>query len=269
MTRPRLRPHLLSLLALTLAPACGAQTTASVPVYGYRIVKSYPHDPKAFTQGLLYDAGYLFEGTGQYGQSQLRRVELRSGKVLQKRDLPADVFGEGLAKVSNRLIQLSWTNRRGFVWDAKTFAPLHEFTHDTEGWGLTSDGRRLILSDGSDTLYFLDPQTYKVTGRVRVRDGGKPVDQLNELEYIDGEVWANVWQTDRIARIDPASGRVTAWVDLSGLRQTALAGVLSSMSFDEFNNAVLNGIAYDPQGKRLFVTGKLWPRLYHIELVKK
>ncbi|MCS7060643.1 MAG: glutaminyl-peptide cyclotransferase [Anaerolineae bacterium] len=228
------------------------------PVYTYRIIATYPHDPSAFTQGLLFAEGMLYEGTGWYGASSVRRVELTSGTVLQQHNLDAEYFGEGIAVVSDTLYQLTWQNRVAFTYDKTSFRPLGVFSYTTEGWGLTYDGQRLIMSDGSPVLYFRDPATFAVLGQITVTDAGLPVARLNELEYINGEVWANVWMTDWIARIDPASGRVTGWVDLSHLM--APHPRLSDP------DAVLNGIAWDEVGKRLFVTGKRWPALFEIEV---
>ncbi|NOX61883.1 MAG: glutaminyl-peptide cyclotransferase [Chloroflexi bacterium] len=230
---------------------------AKAPVYGYRVVHVYPHDAGAFTQGLVYDRGDLLEGTGLRGRSSLRRVDLETGAVLQQRALPAHLFGEGVALVDDRIYQLTWTSQQGFVYDRASFELLDSFTYPTQGWGLAYDGERLIMSDGSDTLYFRNPETFAELGRVKVRDGATAVTRLNELEYVQGEVWANIWLTDRIARIDPQTGQVTGWIDLTGLltpQEQAAADVL-------------NGIAYDPQTDRIFVTGKLWPKLFEIELV--
>jgi glutamine cyclotransferase len=223
----------------------------------YEVVNSYPHDRTSFTQGLLWQAGDLYESTGQYGQSKLRRLEFPSGKVLKETSLSPELFGEGLALVGNRLIQLTWTSHRGFVYDLITFTPQREFSYDTEGWGLTCDGTKLILSDGSSDLFYIDPETYKPAGKLSVRMNGLPIRQLNELEFIDGEIWANVWQTDLILRIDPSSGLVTSFLDLNGILAAS----------DRANEgAVLNGIAYDAEHKRIFVTGKLWPRIFEIKL---
>ena len=227
--------------------------TLPAPVYIYRIVRTYPHDPAAFTEGLVYTDGIFYEGTGLYGQSSLRRVDSETGQVLQSVDLADQYFGEGVAMVDDTLIQLTWHEHTAFTYDRHSFAATGQFTYTTEGWGLTYDGRSLIMSDGSNTLYFRDPVTFEETGRVQVFDGATPVNLLNELEFIGGEVYANVWLTDRIARIDPQTGRVSAWIDLAGLKPPQT---------DE-----LNGIAYDAAQDRLFVTGKMWPYLYEIELV--
>ncbi|MCS7089091.1 MAG: glutaminyl-peptide cyclotransferase, partial [Thermoflexales bacterium] len=229
-------------------------------VYGYEVVAVYPHDPQAFTQGLVYAEGRLFESTGLWGRSSLREVQLESGVVLRQHNLAPEFFGEGLALVGDRLIQLTWQNGVGFVYDRDTFALLAEWRYSTEGWGLTFDGQHLIMSDGTPVLRFLDPQRFEVVRTVHVRDGDRAVERLNELEFIEGEVWANVWQTDWIARIDPRDGRVVGWVDLSGL----LPEADRQQPVD-----VLNGIAYDAQNKRVFVTGKLWPKLFEIRLKPK
>jgi len=227
------------------------------PVYTYEVVNVYPHDHGAFTQGLVFENGFLYEGTGLRGQSTLRKVTLETGDVVQIHQLPSRFFGEGIAIYGDRIVQLTWQSRQGFVYDKDSFALLRDFSYPTEGWGITHDGERLIMSDGTSTLYFLHPDTFEETGRVEVKDDGQPIQLLNELEYIHGEVYANVWQTDRIARINPETGAVTGWIDLKGL-----------MSANERagSGAVLNGIAYDAAGDRLFVTGKLWPKLFELVL---
>jgi glutamine cyclotransferase len=226
------------------------------PVHGYEIVRAYPHDPKAFTQGLIYRDGVLFESTGRHGESTLRRVELATGKVLRQRRLDDRYFAEGLTDWGDRLLQLTWDTGIGFVYDRESFTPRSTFSYTGPGWGLTHDGRRLILSDGTPRLRFLDPETFREIGGVDVRDGARPLDMLNELEFIDGRVYANVWHTDRIAVIDPADGVVTAWIDFGGLRPAAARDP----------EAVLNGIAFDAAGKRLFVTGKWWPNLFEVRV---
>jgi glutamine cyclotransferase len=245
----------------TPAPAPTAAPTQTLPAaaitYTYEVLNVYPHDPGAFTQGLIYTDGVLYESTGLNGRSSLRRVALETGEVLQRRDIPQEYFAEGLTLFDNRLIQLTWQNRVGFIYDKESFEPTDTFSYTTEGWGITHDGVQLIMSDGSPTLRFLDPQTFEVQREVQVTDNGAPVVRLNELEYVNGEVWANVWQTDLVARVDPQTGRVLSWVDLSGL-----------LTPEERANAdVLNGIAYDSAGDRLFVTGKLWPKLFEIRLI--
>lgn len=225
------------------------------PVLGYTVVRSYPHDAQAFTQGLIYRDGVLYESTGLNGRSSVRRVRLDTGEVLQQKAVDTRYFGEGLVDWADSLIQLTWQTNVAFVYSRKTFALENTFTYPGEGWGLTHDGRRLIMSDGTASLRFLDPATFRELSRVRVTASGRAVDMLNELEFIRGEVWANVYQTDRIAIINPATGRVRAWLDLTGLLPVGSVG-----------QDVLNGIAYDASGDRIFVTGKLWPRLFEIRV---
>ena len=239
--------------ATPAAPA--RQIVPTAPISGYRVVNEYPHDRDAFTQGLVYADGVLYEGTGLYGESTLRRVDLESGEVLQSRALDPEYFGEGIALLGDRIYQLTWKTQTAFVYDRESFEPLGTFTYPTEGWGLTTDGGRLIMSDGTSRLVFRDPDTFAEIGGVEVRDGDQPIPYLNELEYVDGEVWANVWQSDVIARIDPATGRVNGWINLAGLLERGARQA-----------DVLNGIAHDPATGRIFVTGKLWPRLFEIEL---
>jgi len=228
------------------------------PVVGYRIVNTYPHDPRAFTQGLVFADGVLYEGTGLRGQSSLRMVNLKTGNILRVRQIAAHFFGEGITIYGNRVIQLTWRAKVGFVYDRQTFQLLDTFNYPSEGWGITHDGRSLIMSDGTSTLYFLDPQTFREVGRLEVHTRDGPVSRLNELEYVQGEIYANVWKTDRIAKISPQTGEVVGWIDLEGLlRPEDLNGRID----------VLNGIAYDVKNDRLFVTGKLWPKLFEIELV--
>ena len=241
-----------------VAPPLAPTQPLVAPIYGYRVVNTYPHDPAAFTQGLVFDAGTLYEGTGLNGQSSVRRVDLASGQVLQSQALAPEYFGEGITVWGDQLFQLTWQARVGFVYDKTTFRLIKQFTYPTEGWGLTQDGARLIMSDGTAHLYFLDPDTLTETRRITVTDQGVPVVRLNELEYIRGEIFANIWQTDRIARIAPDTGRVVGWVDLSGL----LGAADRAQRVD-----VLNGIAYDAEQDRLVVTGKLWPRLFEITLI--
>jgi glutamine cyclotransferase len=229
-----------------------------IPVYSYNIVNIYPHDRNAFTQGLVFEDGVLYEGTGRFGHSTLRRVELETGVVLQIRELSDQFFGEGIAIYEDKIIQLTWQSNIGFVYDKDSFELLQEFNYSTEGWGITHDGERLIMSDGTSTLHFLDPQTFEEIGQLEVYDNDGPVARLNELEYIQGEIYANVWQTDRVARIAPETGQVIGWVELGGL--------LTTEDLSEPVD-VLNGIAYDAEADRLFVTGKLWPKLFEIELI--
>ena len=254
----RLAPRLLVVsfvCACALAPA-QAQRVQNAPVFGYEVVNVYPHDRNAFTQGLLFRDGVLYESTGLNGQSSLRRVELETGKVLQQVAVDKRYFAEGLTDWGSRLVQLTWNTNIGFVYDLKSFKQVQTFSYAGEGWGLARDDKRLVMSDGTSTLRFLDPQTLKVIGQVHVVDGTTSVRELNELEVIDGQVYANVWLTDRIAIIAPDTGRVTGWINLAGLLGR---GVVSG-------EAVLNGIAWDAQRKRLFVTGKLWPSLFEIRV---
>jgi glutamine cyclotransferase len=242
---------------LRAQPLCpGAGSDGNVPIADARVVQTFPHDSGAYTQGLAIADGQLYEGTGWLGESNLRRVDMASGSVLQQVDLPRDVFGEGIAVVGNRIVQLSWRNQTGYVYDRDSFSRLGTFGYPMEGWGLTYDGTRLIFSDGSDMLRFIDPETFAEIGQVRVSAGGRPVFMLNELEYISGAIYANVWQTDRIAIIDPSTGNVCSWIDLTGLN----AAPRSS------RDDVLNGIAYDADSGRVFVTGKRWPTLFEIEV---
>ena len=229
-----------------------------IPIYSYNIVNTYPHDRSAFTQGLVFEDGVLYEGTGGFGNSTLRRVELETGDILQINELSAQFFGEGITIYENKIIQLTWKSKIGFVYDKNSFELLQAFNYSSEGWGITDDGTRLIMSDGTSTLHFLDPQTFEEIGQLEVFDNDGPVTRLNELEYVQGEIYANVWQTDRVARIEPGTGRVIGWVELGGLLTT-----------EDLHEPVdvLNGIAYDAETDRLFVTGKLWPRLFEIELI--
>jgi glutaminyl-peptide cyclotransferase len=254
----------LALAASILSPPPGAwpQRAATRPaVYGYQVVRSYPHDPQAFTQGLVYHEGFLYEGTGLNGRSSIRKVRLETGEVLQIQPLDSRYFGEGIAIWRNSIVQLTWQTEVGFVYDLATFQKTRSFTYRGEGWGLTHDGTRLIMSDGQKdgVLRYLDPATLKEVGRLPVRDNGRPVEHLNELEVVKDEILANVWGTHRVARISRVSGRVTGWIDLAGLlTPRESAGV-----------DVLNGIAYDAAGDRLFVTGKLWPKVFEIRLIAR
>ena len=247
----------------TVAPSATPTATATTPTtaahtFTYKVVNAYPHDRNASTQGLVFENGVLYEGTGQRGRSTLRRVELASGDVLQIRKVPDRLFGEGIAIFGERVIQLTWQSGVGLVYDKSSFELLEEFNYPTEGWGITYDGKRLIMSDGTSTLRFLDATAFEEIGRIEVRDKDKPVTRLNELEYVQGEIYANVWKTDRIARIAPDTGDVIGWIELAGLLSPEDRGEPVD---------VLNGIAYDAENDRLFVTGKLWPRLFEIELI--
>lgn len=255
------------LVALCLAGAAlavGAPASArepALPVWGYEVVRSYPHDREAFTQGLFWRNGFLYESTGMEGQSTVRKVRLETGEVLQRVDLPTDVFGEGIVDWDNRIVGITWLSQTGYVLDLERFSLVGRFGYVGEGWGLTRSEREIVMSDGTAELRFLDPKTLKETRRLKVTAEGRPLDKLNELEWVDGEIFANVWQTDRIARIDPKTGRVTGWIDLAGL--------LPMLARVAGHTDVLNGIAYDAAAKRLFVTGKRWPRLFEIRLVRK
>lgn len=233
---------------------------ASAPIYGYRVVHAFPHDPAAFTQGLFYLDGYLYEGTGLYGSSTLRKVKLETGEVIERHDLPAQYFGEGIVNWGPLIVELTWQNGVGLVYHRAGFALEKSFPYAGEGWGATQDGQHLIVSDGSSALRYWDPVTYREIRRLAVTDGGSPVEKLNELEYVRGEIYANIWQTERIARISPATGHVTGWIDLDGL----LTAADRTARVD-----VLNGIAYDAQRDRLFITGKLWPKLFEIKVVPR
>lgn len=227
----------------------------SIPVSTFRIVAEYPHDPKAFTQGLVFHKGMLFEGTGLEGQSSLRRVELQTGRTQFRMNLNKPYFGEGIAIHDRKIYQLTWQNHRALVYDLETMDFLKSIRYSGEGWGLTTDGKSLIISDGSATLKFVDPNTFEVQKKMRVKAGWREVDKLNELEYIHGEIWANIWYSDRIARISPATGEVIGWIDLSALYP---------LKKRDSKEHVLNGIAYDADDQRIFVTGKNWPKLYEI-----
>lgn len=258
----------------TTAGATAAGATVELPadvhpsplvapkLYTYRVVNVYPHDVGAFTEGLIVRDGYLYESTGREGQSTLRKVELATGKVLENRRLADQYFGEGLTELGGKLYQLTWKNGEGFVYDLATLEPSGSFTYPGEGWGITTDGQRLIVSDGTPALQFWDPATLQRTGGVIVSLLGIPMQQINELEYINGSVYANIWQTNLIVRIDPATGNVTGVIDLSGLLDYAPPG----QPGQPYQPDVLNGIAFDEQTGRLFVTGKLWPATFEIEL---
>jgi glutamine cyclotransferase len=249
--------------ALLLLQACGASepsqphpAPAATPVHGYEVVREYPHDPEAFTQGLIFRGGFLYESTGQTGRSSVRKVELETGTVVQRHMLADEYFGEGLTDWGTQLIQLTWVSNVGFVYDLAELKEVRRFAFAGEGWGLTQDGARLIMSDGTPNLRFLNPETFDEQSRLNVRDHNGSVDDLNELEFVKGSVYANVWLTERIAIIAPDTGIVAAWVDLTGLRPRQ----------GPPGDDVLNGIAYDAAGDRLFVTGKLWPKLFEIRV---
>jgi glutaminyl-peptide cyclotransferase len=248
-------------LVCVLAASTATAPPAPARAEGYQIIHTYPHDPNAFTQGLIYVDGHLYESTGLNGRSSLRMVDLTTGEVLQRHDLPQQYFGEGLTDWDTALIQLTWTSHVAFVYDRFSFSLQRTFTYPGEGWGLTHDETNLILSDGTSYLRFLDPKTFRVVRRIHVTDdSGRAVENLNELEYIHGEIYANVWQTDEILRISPRTGKILARIDLTGIiDKSELHG----------EGAVLNGIAYDAEHDRLFVTGKLWPKLFEIKIVPR
>ena len=252
------RPFFLALFLYAAVVSTSAKPPVSGPASAYKVVHVYPHDSRAFTQGLIYVDGHLYESTGLSGRSSIRMEDLSTGRVLQHYDLSAEYFGEGLTVWGSTLVQLTWTSHKGFVYDRFSFSLLRTFHYDGEGWGLTHDDKQLIMSDGTAYLRFLDPKSFRETRRIHVTDeAGRPVQNLNELEYIRGEIYANVWETDKIVRISPRTGRVLGWIDLSGIIDK---GELAD------SDAVLNGIAYDSTGDRLFVTGKLWPKLFEIRV---
>ncbi len=258
--------NLILILIAVLILACNIYACSNTPAqpiaYTYKVVARYPHDPEAFTEGLVYVDGNLCESTGLVGQSSLRRVDLETGKVLQFIDLPEPFFGEGITLMKNDVFQLTWRSNTGFVYDKDTFEERRRFSYNTEGWGLTDDGERLIMSDGTARLYYLDPQSLEVTGYVDVQSAPEEIGdlRLNELEYIRGEIYANIWPTNYIIRIKPSTGRVTGWIDMTG--------VLDEQGGKQKVD-VLNGIAYDTSHDRLFVTGKLWPWLLEIRLERQ
>jgi glutamine cyclotransferase len=237
--------------------ALNSPRTAEPQVYSYTIVNTYPHDRNAFTEGLLIDDGVLYESTGLYGSSSLRRVELETGKVLQTYTLSPQYFGEGIAAYEGKIIQLTWQSQMGFVYDESSFESLQEFEYSTEGWGITYDDSHLIMSDGTSKLYFLDPENFQKTGQIEVHDPAGSIDNLNELEYIKGDVYANIWMEERIAIINPQTGQIKGWINMTGLQSTQ----------NQDMNDVLNGIAFDEKADRLFVTGKRWSQLFEIKLI--
>jgi glutaminyl-peptide cyclotransferase len=249
----------LAMLGAAIALQGGVRSPVQpvrAPHQMYSVVRTYPHDPSAFTQGLEYHDGFLYEGTGLNGRSSIRKVRLETGEVVQKRDLPSQYFGEGITIWKAEIVELTWRSQIGFTYDLSTFAPKRTFSYSGEGWGLTHDDRSLIMSDGSAAIRFLDPDTFAERRRVVVADAGVPITRVNELEYVRGEIYANVWQTDTIIRIAPDSGRVLGWIDLRGLLVRS----------DRQETDVLNGIAYDAAHDRLFVTGKLWPKIFEIKI---
>ncbi len=260
-------PGVIGIISIAALPLTGngkdrlaEDVNTGIPVYTYDVVNIYPHDPDAFTQGLLFTGKELFESTGLNGQSSLRKVELETGRVLKRMEVPKQYFAEGLTVLNNKLFQLTWKNQKGFIYDLESFRLEGEFTYDGEGWGLATDGRWLILSDGTNRIRFLNPVTFEVERTIKVMAGDAPVGRLNELEYINGEIFANIWGDDHIVRIDPTNGRVTGEIDFTGL----LAPQDRNAGTD-----VLNGIAYDTKKNHLLITGKNWPRLYEVRLRQK
>ncbi len=232
------------------------QYTRRIPVLTVKLVRTYPHDPHAFTQGLEYYGGYLYESTGIAGQSTLRKVALDTGQVIQKVSLPSEYFGEGLTIFRGKIYQLTWLSKKGFVYNLRSFQQLGEFPYDTEGWGLTHDDRSLIMSDGTNEIRYIDPVSFAVTRTIELYAEGQGVANLNEVEYVKGEILANIWHSTRIARVDPRSGQIVAWIDLSSI----------AAKEPHREEEVLNGIAYDKAADRLFVTGKKWSKLYEIKV---
>ena len=264
MTR-RLSGSVLALMVLLVTLEVLGQSSSSrgknrPSEYTFEVMRQLPHDSTAFTQGFTYYNGFFYEGTGREGRSSLRQVDPETGRLLRKTDLAPDLFGEGVTVLGNKVIQLTWLSHVGFVYDLVDFRLVRTFKYSGEGWGLTTDGRELFMSDGSAEIRVLDASTFAEKRRINVSDGGKPLDQLNELEFVEGEIYANVWHSDRIARISPQTGRVVGWI--------ALTGLLGPF-YKREAEAVLNGIAYDRKGKRLFVTGKLWPKVFEIRVIPK
>ena len=256
----------MRILVVTIAIAtyaCAPVSQAGVPEYTFEVVHSYPHDPTAFTEGLFYLDGFLYESTGIEGASSVRKVRLETGEVVQRHDLPSAYFGEGIIQWKDRLIQLTYKTEVGFVYNLSTFETERRFEYPGEGWAMTQDGKNIFMSDGTAQIRIWDPETLQELRRITVTDQGQPVPNVNELEWVKGQIYANIWETDRIARIDPATGRVVGWIDLAGLLSPneRLAGPEGT--------DVLNGIAYDAKGNRLFVTGKRWPKLFEIRLVRR
>jgi glutaminyl-peptide cyclotransferase len=240
-----------------VADNSNANQTGKNPKQGFEILNTWPHDVDAYTQGLIFHEGSLLESTGQQGKSSLRRVEPETGKILKRINVPVPYFAEGITVFKGKIYQLTWQHQLGFIYDAESLEKLGEFSYRGEGWGITNDGTSLIMSDGTNQIRFLDPESFQVNRTVSVLDGSIPVTAINELEYVQGEIYANIWHKESVARIQPQTGRVIGWIDLTGLR--ALTGVSD-------NEAVLNGIAYDQARDRLFVTGKLWPKLFEIRV---
>jgi glutamine cyclotransferase len=260
------RDHSLNLLivaASLAASACGPAPSPGIPEYSYEVVHTYPHDRHAFTEGLFYLNGFLYESTGMEGQSSVRKVVLQTGEIVNQQDLPGQYFGEGIVNWKDQLIQLTYRTQVGFVYDLATLQMQRQFAYPGEGWALTQNGKHILMSDGTPQIRFWDPETLHESSRITVTDDAGPVSYVNELEWVKGEIYANIWQTDRIARIDPATGKVVGWIDLTGILN-ASDRVPGPDGVD-----FLNGIAYDAAGNRLFVTGKRWPKLFEIRLIKR
>jgi glutaminyl-peptide cyclotransferase len=255
--------RLLLVAAAMVACSCTSSTTEAggIPVYTYQVVNTYPHDVDAFTEGLFYYNGFLYESTGLNGKSSIRKVKLETGEVVLKRDLSEDYFGEGIIKWKDKLYEMTWQNQIGFIYNFETFAPEGQFHYPGEGWAFTTDGKRIIMDDGTPEIRFWNPDTLKEEGRLLVTADGVPVKNINEMEWVNGEIYANIWETDRIARIDPKTGKVVGWIDCTDL--------LPPSQRTPGSDSVLNGIAYDSEKGRLFVTGKNWPKLFEIRVVKK
>jgi glutaminyl-peptide cyclotransferase len=240
--------------------AQSAPATKKIPQYKVKIIRTFPHDTDAFTEGLVYSGGFLYESTGMNGKSSMRKIELETGKVVKKSDLPTQYFGEGLTEWEGTFIQLTWRSGKGFVYNRETFSIEREFSFSGEGWGITHDGKSLIMSNGSNRLTYLNPRTFEQERVLPVLSGDKPIRLLNELEYIKDEIYANIWQKDFVARISPKTGEITGWIDMSDLRKELSDGQRAE---------VLNGLAYDPEGDRIFVTGKLWSKLFQVEIASQ
>jgi glutamine cyclotransferase len=251
-----MRAVLFAILLVTCA--CEPQSRGGIPVYYYEVVHTYPHDPRAFTEGLFYLNGFLYESTGIVGESSVRRIKLETGEILQAHEVPVPYFGEGIINWKGRLLQLTYQTQVGFIHDLATFAPIGEFKYPGEGWALTQNGKKIIMSDGTPELRFWDPESLQETSRLAVTAEGRPLTNLNELEWVKGEIYANVWHTDLIARIDPGTGKVIGWINLVGLWPGS-----------DNEEKTLNGIAYDAEHDRLFVTGKEWPSVFEIRLTAK
>lgn len=250
----------LSLTIVILSSRNDLKTEPIAAIYTYGVINVYPHDKEAFTQGLVFDGEFIYEGTGLYGRSSIRKIRLETGEIIQQYDISSEYFGEGITIYQDKIFQITWKSHQGFVYNKSNLKPLDSFEIKTEGWGLTHNGTTLILSDGTSFLYFLDFATFEEVKILEVIDQGTPVKRLNELEYVNGKIYANVWHTEKIAMINPVNGQVSGWIDLAGLKDNL-----------EDNNAIgdLNGIAFDTENERLFVTGKLWPQLFEIEIIKK